>query len=86
MEYLLNGILIAILVLIIGGVILYLYKAKKKGAGCVGCPYAKQCRAHGSGQPCSGDRCSSQCNCHSEATSPQNGTSPDQTNNDPSIS
>ena len=36
-------ILFAIL-LIAGGAGLYLYKAKKRGEHCVGCPYAKQCR------------------------------------------
>ncbi|MBQ3114802.1 MAG: FeoB-associated Cys-rich membrane protein [Clostridia bacterium] len=37
-------ILFAILLLIAGGAGLYLYKAKKRGEHCVGCPYAKQCR------------------------------------------
>lgn len=36
-------IVIVILVLMIAGVSLYLYKAKKRGEKCIGCPYAKQC-------------------------------------------
>lgn len=36
-----NLIIIAILLVIIGGVIAYLVRAKKRGETCVGCPYAK---------------------------------------------
>ncbi len=38
-----NVIVFAILVLIIGAVGFYLYRAKKKGQTCVGCPCAKEC-------------------------------------------
>ncbi|MBQ8303930.1 MAG: FeoB-associated Cys-rich membrane protein [Clostridia bacterium] len=38
-----NYIIIAVLVLIIGAAAFYLIRAKKSGAKCVGCPYAKQC-------------------------------------------
>ncbi len=38
-----NVILILILLLIIGLICRYLYKAKKRGQTCIGCPYAKQC-------------------------------------------
>ena len=38
-----NYIIAAILVAIVGSIILYLVKAKKKGQACIGCPYAKQC-------------------------------------------
>ncbi len=38
-----NIIVALILLCIIGGIIFYLYKAKKKGQACIGCPYAKQC-------------------------------------------
>lgn len=44
-----NVIIIAILVLIVAAIGLYLYRAKKRGAKCIGCPYAKQC-----GGTCSG--------------------------------
>ena len=38
-----NVIVILILLCIIGGIIHYLLKAKKRGETCIGCPYAKQC-------------------------------------------
>lgn len=36
-------ILIAIIVLVIGGAIAYIIKAKKNGQKCIGCPDAKTC-------------------------------------------
>ena len=37
-------ILIAIVILaIIGGIVWYLIRAKKRGDKCIGCPYGKQC-------------------------------------------
>ncbi len=39
----LNAVIIAILVLIVGGIAFYLWRAKRRGEHCVGCPYAKQC-------------------------------------------
>ena len=38
-----NFIIIAIIVLVLGGVVFYLIKAKKRGDRCIGCPYAKKC-------------------------------------------
>ena len=38
-----NYIIIALIVLILGGIIFYLVRSKKRGDKCVGCPYAKQC-------------------------------------------
>lgn len=38
-----NFIIIAVLVLIIGGALLYVVKSKKKGVKCIGCPDAKKC-------------------------------------------
>lgn len=38
-----NFIIIVILLGIIGGIVWYLRKAKKRGETCIGCPYAKQC-------------------------------------------
>lgn len=35
--------LIAIIVGVIGGIVWYLLRAKKKGEKCIGCPYCKQC-------------------------------------------
>ncbi len=45
-----NFIIIVILLCIVSGIVFYLYRAKKRGETCIGCPYAKQC---GSGK-CSG--------------------------------
>ena len=36
-------IVIAILAVILGLAAGYLYRTKKRGAKCVGCPYAKEC-------------------------------------------
>ena len=38
-----NAIIILVLVGIVGGIIAYLVRAKKRGQTCIGCPYAKQC-------------------------------------------
>lgn len=38
-----NVILIAVIVLIVGLALFYIYKQKKAGAACIGCPYAKEC-------------------------------------------
>lgn len=38
-----NVIIILIIAAIAAGVIYYLYRQKKKGVKCVGCPYAKEC-------------------------------------------
>jgi len=38
-----NFIIILIVLCIVGAIVLYLYKAKKRGETCIGCPYAKQC-------------------------------------------
>lgn len=36
-------IAIAVIVLVVGGAVLYIVRAKKRGEKCIGCPYAKQC-------------------------------------------
>ncbi len=38
-----NIILIVILVALVGGAVLYIYREKKKGVHCIGCPYAGKC-------------------------------------------
>ena len=38
-----NIIILVVLAAIIFGIVMYLYKAKKKGQTCIGCPYAKEC-------------------------------------------
>jgi len=38
-----NILIIAIIVAILGGAACYIHKAKKNGAKCIGCPHAKTC-------------------------------------------
>ena len=38
-----NIILLIILIAIVGGASVYIYRAKKKGVRCIGCPHAKNC-------------------------------------------
>ena len=52
-----NILLIAVILCIAGGAVLYLYKAKKRGETCIGCPYAKQCARQHNGS----------CGCHGNA-------------------
>ena len=40
-------IVIAVILLIAAGSGLYLYRAKKRGEHCIGCPYAKECAKRG---------------------------------------
>ena len=46
-----NLIVIIAVLAIVTAAALYVYRAKKRGAKCVGCPHAKQCGAEG-GCPC----------------------------------
>jgi len=41
-----NVIIVMILLGIVGGIVWYLRRAKKRGQGCIGCPYAGQCQGH----------------------------------------
>ena len=41
-----NIIVAVILIGIAVSIIIYLLKQKKKGAKCIGCPYAKQCKGN----------------------------------------
>jgi len=45
-------ILIAVLVIIIGLSALYVYKAKKSGKTCIGCPNGCSCNTKNSTSPC----------------------------------
>ena len=47
-----NAIASLVLLLILGAAAAYVYKAKKNGQKCVGCPYAKECGARQSGCGC----------------------------------
>ena len=51
-----NIIVIAVLLIIIGGAVSYIISEKKKGAVCIGCPHAGNCVSK-KGQ-------NSQCDCH----------------------
>ncbi len=53
-----NFIIIAIVACIVAAVVYYLYKCKKRGDTCIGCPYAKQC----------GGKCSGGCHGGTEQT------------------
>ena len=44
-----NAIIIAILVVLIGGAIWYIVKEKKKGTKCIGCPNSGSCSSKGCG-------------------------------------
>lgn len=41
-----NILLIAVLVLVLGGATWYVYRAKKRGQKCIGCPDAGCCSKH----------------------------------------
>ena len=45
-------IIAAIILAILGGAAFYIYKAKKSGAKCIGCPDAKHCSGHCAGCSC----------------------------------
>ena len=38
-----NLIVTGILVAVISAIVFYLYREKKRGTRCIGCPYGKQC-------------------------------------------
>ena len=38
-----NVIIVVIVAAIVAGIVYYLYKAKKRGETCIGCPHAKEC-------------------------------------------
>ena len=40
---LVDYIAIAAIVLIVGGAVFYIVRAKRKGVKCIGCPYSKEC-------------------------------------------
>ncbi len=42
-----NAIVIILLVLILGAAISYIYREKKKGTRCIGCPSSGTCPKHG---------------------------------------
>lgn len=57
-----NLLIAAILLILVGAAIVYLVKAKKNGAKCIGCPSGGNCRSKAGSSAHTG--CS--CGCHSE--------------------
>lgn len=65
-----NLIIMLVLAAILGFAIRYIYKAKKNGKKCIGCPDGCSC-AHKGGAPSSGCGCGcsgekTACSCHTE--------------------
>ena len=56
-----NLIVIGILLVIVGAAVLYIWKEKKKGRGCIGCPAAGYCLANGC------EKAKENCNCHTDS-------------------
>ena len=52
MMGLVDYLAIAAIMLLVGGAILYIVLAKRRGQKCIGCPYAKQCAKKTQGCPC----------------------------------
>ena len=52
-------IIIVILAVVLGLAALYIYKQKKKGSKCIGCPYGCSCSSKNEGGCCSGSSCHS---------------------------
>ncbi len=46
-------IAVLVIALLLYAAIRYIYKEKKKGSACIGCPYASSCQKHRSGASCS---------------------------------
>ncbi len=42
-----NLIILAVVILIVGAACAYIYREKKRGTPCIGCPHAKSCPSHG---------------------------------------
>lgn len=57
-----NFIVIAVIAVIVGASALYIYKAKKRGVKCVGCPDSGSCASKSCGGNCGG--CGGKCGCH----------------------
>ena len=41
-----DWIILGVILLIVAAAALYIIRQKKKGAKCIGCPYAKSCGGH----------------------------------------
>lgn len=47
-----NLIVVGVLLVLVGVAVLYMWKERKKGTRCIGCPSAGHCSAKGCGQEC----------------------------------
>ena len=60
-----NVILVFVLVAILGGAIVYIVRAKRRGIKCIGCPMGASCAKKGGFcGSCNGEAGQSSCNCH----------------------
>lgn len=57
-------IIILIIVAIVGGASYYIYRAKKKGKGCIGCPDSASCSKYNKSVNSCGGNCSFCTSCH----------------------
>ena len=48
-------IVVAVIVLVIGGAVAYILREKKRGKKCVGCPYGNSCSENGNSCSCHGN-------------------------------
>lgn len=53
-AFLTNLIIILVILLVLGAIVFYIIREKKRGSKCIGCPYAKECAARKNGG-CSGN-------------------------------
>ena len=53
-----DGIIVAVLLAIVGGAVLYIIKAKRNGVKCIGCPSGGSCSGH-----CSSNNGKTVCSC-----------------------
>ena len=61
-----NAILIIVLVVILGGAIAYIVRAKRNGAKCIGCPAAGNCPSKNS------SKSAGTCGCQTDARNKKN--------------
>ena len=47
--FLINLIIVAVVLIVLGGVVFYIVREKKKGSKCIGCPHARECAARKNG-------------------------------------
>ena len=60
-----NMVIVLVLLLVIGGAVAYIIRAKKNGVKCIGCPDSGSCAGHCNGA-CDAGKCNGSCHCHEE--------------------